>query len=366
MNNRGFFRGVRKSGSPEVWESGGLGVRRSGSPDFCPLLLAFCLLLTGCETSFDPFEESDLTFSVMGYLDANADTHFVRVEHLRDSLLLGSLGGINATISLEDLSTGERTVWRDSVFQFGTTVFAHNFWSIQDLLASRRYEFSVSPIEGPRVSTIVAMPDTFELATSPEITCVDLGRDCVDLPFFQLNFLGMERAAALLMIYRYPDFNQAGGCTDLRIHYWEETFEIPSGQGVVINWRDDLRQLEAFWPNIPTPPSFATIDVFVAAGGESWPDFTGIDPETLFLPDAFTNIENGIGFLGGVLSNTIRLYDNEEFCDSREIENPGPGIQGPGVRRSGSPEVRKSGSPEVRESRGPGVPLNSSTVRISS
>ena len=284
------------------------------------LATIYLLLLAGCETSFDPFEDSELVYSVMGYLDASADTQFVRVEVLRDSLLLGSLGGIEAEISLQDLTSGETRIWKDSVFQFAEDVFAHNYWSAQDLLPAHRYEFAVTPEQGLRASTIVSLPDTFQLARFPEITCVSLDRDCVDLPFFQLEFVGMERVAAILMIYRFPNFNQSSGCSEMRIHYWDEAFDVPGGQAVVINWRDDLERLVISWPNIPIDPTFATIDVFVAAGGENWPDFVGIDRETLFLPDAFTNIENGIGFLGGVLSKTIRLYDNEPFCDFRASE----------------------------------------------
>ena len=164
------------------------------------------------------------------------------------------------------------------------------------------------------------MPQPFSLAAFPEITCFTLASDCVDLPFFQLDFENLDRAAAMLAIYRYPDFEKPRGCKALRIHYWEEVASTPTGSSVVINWRDDLARLIPSWPNIPVDPTFATLDIYVGAGGAEWPDFVGIDRETLFLPEIFTNIEHGIGFLGGVLTKSIRLYDNEAFCDFRTPE----------------------------------------------
>lgn len=289
------------------------------------LVLSIGLFVSACETSFDPFEDSELALSVMGYLDVSADTQYVRVEQLRDSLLLGAGGPIDATVSLTDEATGERVVWQDSIFTFGDNIIGYNYWSPMTLLPSHRYLFEVEPVLGNTVSGRVTMPDPFELDELPEITCVTLNRTCVDLPFFQLDFTGMQRAASMLMIYRYPDFMEPTGCKELRIHYWEEAFDSPDGKSVVIEWRDDLERLIGSWPNIPVPPTFATVDIFVAAGGDEWPDFTGISAETLAIPDAFTTVENGIGFLAGVMSQRIRLWDNESFCEFRMDEAP-PGM----------------------------------------
>ncbi len=275
------------------------------------------LSLAACETAFDPFEEADKAFSVMGYLDASMDTQVVRVELLQDSLLLGAKPELDAAVWLQDLSTGVQWQFKDSLTQFGEDVFVHNYWSVEPVKPGGRYQFMVeSPANDP-VTAAIAMPEDFELTLLPNITCVSLERSCVDLPEFQLDFQGLERAAAMLMIYRYPNFSNPTGCTSLMVHYWEDVQPTPNGSTVTIKWREDLLRLRTFWPDEGSEPTLATMDVFVAAGGPEWPDFAGIDRETLFIPEIFTNIENGIGFLGGVLSHRIRLYDDEAFCDVR-------------------------------------------------
>lgn len=283
-----------------------------------PLLLG-CFSMVACETAFDPFEEVDRAYSVMGYLDASMDTQVVRVELLQDSLLLGAKPELEATVWLQDLSTGAQWQFQDSLAQFGEDVFVHNFWSVEPIEPGGHYQFMVESSAGEPVTATVAMPEDFELLSLPHITCVSLERSCVDLPEFQLNFQGLDRTAAMLMVYRYPNFNRPTGCTSILVHYWEEVEPTPNGSTVTIKWREDLLKLRPFWPIQGVEPTLATMDVFVAAGGPEWPDFAGIDRETLFLPEIFTNIENGIGFLGGVLSHRIRLYDDEAFCDNREV-----------------------------------------------
>ena len=40
------------------------------------------LVLAACEVPLDPIAESDLSFALSGYLDASADTQWVRVERV--------------------------------------------------------------------------------------------------------------------------------------------------------------------------------------------------------------------------------------------------------------------------------------------
>ena len=57
------------------------------------LLLLFLLSVAGigCDsTALDPIVESKESYSIFGYVDARADTQFVRVEALRDSMRFGT------------------------------------------------------------------------------------------------------------------------------------------------------------------------------------------------------------------------------------------------------------------------------------
>ena len=43
----------------------------------------------------------------------------------------------------------------------------------------------------------------------------------------------------------------------------------------------------------------------VAAAGPDWPDLAAINDQTLALPNIVSNVEEGIGFLGGIISRTF-------------------------------------------------------------
>ena len=75
-------------------------------PGLSALLIA-ALLLGSCDTAFDPFQENDYHFSVFGFLDDAADSQFIRITPVRDSIALtpgvvtnvdndlGFLGGVS-------------------------------------------------------------------------------------------------------------------------------------------------------------------------------------------------------------------------------------------------------------------------------
>ena len=46
--------------------------------------------------------------------------------------------------------------------------------------------------------------------------------------------------------------------------------------------------------------------VTVAAGSPDWPDVAGLDLERQALPQTFDNVEGGLGYVGGVVSKTLK------------------------------------------------------------
>src|SRR5688500_8241129 len=89
------------------------------------------LFLISCEEPFEPLAATDLVFSIYGHLDASADTQWVRVMPLRESLLTTS-GPIDAVVTLQELETGTVVEMSDSlsrytVFLADGRFYAHNF-----------------------------------------------------------------------------------------------------------------------------------------------------------------------------------------------------------------------------------------------
>ena len=60
---------------------------RSSISIFLPLTLSLILVLAACDNSFEPINEEPTDFfAIFGFLDTAADTQFVRVSPLRETL----------------------------------------------------------------------------------------------------------------------------------------------------------------------------------------------------------------------------------------------------------------------------------------
>ena len=263
------------------------------------VLLAALLLLASCDnTAFDPFQESDLHFSISGYLDGGVDTQFVRVTPVRDSIALGP-GPIDAAVTLEHLATGTTTVLKDSLFLFRTLQplterYGHNFWSTEPLEPLATYRLRVTRSDGATSAATVTLPDTF-----PD-------------PFIigtTVKIRGIERLAEVLVVYLVRDLILRQTVTHT-VSYLNKVFLFEGELQVVVDRTRDEQNIVISLGG--TLIQILNIKVIVAAAGPDWPDLTEVDDETLALPTVITNVEGGVGFLGGIISKTIPWPGFEE------------------------------------------------------
>ncbi len=278
------------------------------------LVLLGGLLTGGCDTSIDAFSETGGVYSVFGYLDASAGTQWVRVEPLRDSVLLGA-EPFEARVVTENLATGEQIVWRDSLFDLGAGVVVQNYYTTAQVVPEATYRFTV---EGPsgRSTAEVTLPPDFPVPTymnppdsgapgslSPTIVVVE----------------GVERLGAVLALYRYRACAYPPGgppiCRDrtARVSHLDDAVRRADGAyRITIEWAADLTRL------IQEPfglVNFYSFQVTVASVSEDWPDYDAPIPDPgeeppddpLPLPGADTNVENGVGFLGGAVTKTVDI-----------------------------------------------------------
>ena len=272
-----------------------------------PVLLA--LALTGCETSFEPFEASERAFSLYGYLDAAEDVQFVRVTPLRDSLHARP-EPLDAVVTLEDLGTGATDVWRDSLFFFADAP-AHNFWSDAPIELGATYRLSVERgSDGATSAATFVMPDR-----EPEIGAVfGMFSPTVTVEIRKTDVL--VKAELIYAVQLLPN----GLVAQRSLSYLDEASRFVDSDGDAgytfdfnqVTNRDRLATL------LGTPTfEVLSLDVAVASAGPDWPDFATIDPETLALPDVVGNVEGGVGFVGGVVSETVRILGTDAPASKR-------------------------------------------------
>lgn len=249
------------------------------------LVLAFtaAVMTAGCETAVDPFQPSDMYFSIGGVIDASAEMQFVRLSPLRRSAVI-SPDPLDAVVTTTDLATGETAVWRDSVFALFPSGIAHNVWTTFDFEPGHSYRFEARSPEGNVSSVVVDLP-----VTVPEIviqippfssTATINVLNVEKLADFRLIFCGREAFGAPLQRTDIPLINRASeylhGFTT-RV----DAYELARLNGIQ----------EVYW-----------IRVLAMGAGEEWPEFENVDEETLALAETLSNVENGAGYLGGVTS----------------------------------------------------------------
>jgi hypothetical protein len=272
------------------------------------LWLAAACTLAGCESSFEVFGESDAYFSMFGILDVSADTQWVRVETLQDSLLIDTKP-LDAVMTMTHAASGRRVAWQDSLFRFIGGARAYNIWTDEPILPLETYRLEMVRSDGISSAVTVTLPDTFPdpfLTTSP-FSLINLpvsGNVCART--FEM-VIQLERFAALEISYHVP--TQRGDTRVYKVSYVLKAERVDEGYyEVTVPWVEDLKQLAALDRDIGLPEllNLSAVELLVAAAGPNWPE-NSLDDETVALPDAVTHIENGFGFVGGVVSKRLNI-----------------------------------------------------------
>lgn len=132
------------------------------------LLAAPVLLLTfaGCDNAVDPFVEESQSgrFAVYGYLDASADTQFVRISPLIESAGYVYGDSLGADVILTNLTTGTRTRMRGTSVSIGDGRRAYVFHATSAVSVGSAFRLDVF-YPGRDTTTVVTQvpgPDQIE------------------------------------------------------------------------------------------------------------------------------------------------------------------------------------------------------------
>ena len=260
--------------------------------------LVLLLIVGGCDPSVELFQDNGRDYSIFGYLNASADTQFVRVEPLRDGMLTRAPDSLNVDVTLTDLATDRTTVLQDSLFRFFNGATAHNFYTTRDIEPTASYRLAVHGPDGTESRVHTTVPATFPEpsiilpATYFPSECNDPYREN---PQTVIEIRGMERLVAVKALY----YGAAAGS------YSHLADTVQTGNGVIearVHYVDDLCGLSETL-SIPE-----RIEIVVAAGNADWPDFVTMDFETETLPGVASNVEGGTGLLGSVVTDTVVVY----------------------------------------------------------
>lgn len=286
-------------------------IQRSGSRQNTPservrsLLLAVIgvLLLAGCNE--EPFQASQpnndrYIFSMFGYLDAAADTHWIRIMPIRDSIFSGP-EPIDAVVTLKNMETGETATLQDSLFQYAPETYARNFWTTMNLEPSKSYQLTAKRSDGLQSSATVTIPDDFP---TPLFRISRIGLNVVEIR-------NINRLIDVQTIYSIESLQSNQRNTVFVSQLSDTVRQISGDYQIRFNPIVNEETLKDSYPNT----EITARQIFIAISAEETPHFSSISRNVYALPDGISNVERGVGYVAGILSKTIpfRTCYNETF-----------------------------------------------------
>lgn len=279
------------------------------------LLLSLCFILTNCEQSFNPIKQNDtVPLSLYGYLDASADTQWVRITPIRNQIDQ-TLEKPEMDVALEHLSSGKKVLLNDSLFQFRQGFNAINTWTELDIEPDETYQIVASRPDGATSRVTVEVPGEF-----PQPIIANLIPGCT----------------GLLRIEGVPRLVDVQSKWTMRIFFLNQENEIvlTENRTAVISYIDGARRVAdgAYEVFIDTSQELSDIlsgledvsygivvdsrELFVARGGPGWTDeIRNLDDIEYALPDGVSNVENGLGYMFGILSRSISYIPTDECVE---------------------------------------------------
>jgi hypothetical protein len=248
-----------------------------------------------CEYPFEPYQEAAVAFSMFGYLDLRADTQWVRVMPVRQNLFLAP-EPIDAVVTLEHLRTGRVVALRDSLFRYADTrldgvAYAYNFWTTERLEPGESYRLRAARSDGATTTATIAMPPDLEISfhnqvqLNPDSALLRVRAErvlFVDV-FYSMRSTGGDPAGSVPVRQQWRRGEGEPGVHLIAVHGGEL-----QRQGLV-----DMRRQEIRVTSVPP----------------DWPFRADLPDLTVRLPGTMpSNVENGLGFVGGVVSWTIPFH----------------------------------------------------------
>lgn len=261
-------------------------------PVFASIALAGLVLWGGCDNTLDPFAEDNGLFSVYGYLTLSGNQHYIRVRNLNDPLVEDSTRVLDATVTLENLSTGTTETLTDSVIIFEGT-HTHNYRTDQDIHAATTYRLTVERADGRTTTATATMPQQtkVEVVGPSTVSCTQ------DLQFFFQN-VSHPRLLRISVGINWDD-------------QWHWTRDQALGRDTLatygfVPWRIVERTLPGPVLNtVEDPEDYCTllddneIRITYTHFGPDWP------ADSVLANPVESSVNNGLGVFGGLHRDTL-------------------------------------------------------------
>ncbi|MEP0548063.1 MAG: hypothetical protein ABJF88_14100 [Rhodothermales bacterium] len=252
------------------------------------VLLLATMALAACDEAVEPTLGEERPFTLLGQLDAEADTQAVRVVPIAPTIDTLDPDAIDAAVTSTTLQSGEVRVWRDSLVQYADGSQGHVFFAPFRAGYEEAYRLDVTRSDGEAATVTV---------TVPPLTDVDsLAREgAFSDPRYVVGVQDAPRLSGVQARYEF-----VGDVPRFQVVRHSELVErVPGGWRVAIPFVADVQRLIA--ASELGEVGLRSFEVSVFVSNEEWNvDAAGgaFDPEVLVQPGTLSNVENGFGFFG--------------------------------------------------------------------
>lgn len=275
--------------APPVRRASRLG-RRRALPLLASGLLVAAGLASGCDETFEPLAPIERHYTVFGYLDASADTQWIRVGPVR-TLEPTSPSASSDIVTLEEHGTGRTIALHDSLFTFENnprspiagSAWVHNFWTTQPIEPGARYTLSIQGDGGEVATADITIPPAYhvELSITKQLRFAD-----------ELRVTGVKHLPFVAQVISFQD-----GCGSAVDTVWYKA--TPGADaGFTIPIEDSVGTRADGGCG---PPRVLGRYFWMVGSDSEWPG--GVPwAGSLGASSLSTNVENAVGFVGGVFT----------------------------------------------------------------
>lgn len=259
------------------------------------------IVLSGCDESFQTLKDNnEAPFSMFGFIDASADTQWVRIIPLREQVETFPVKP-EMDVTIEDLQTGEIFEMSDSLFTLRQEFKVLNSWAAVDVQPGQSYLLKAILPNGLASTAFLTTPKDF-----PDPDTSDFRGGCSG----NLRLNGIENLADVKSVWHIRFY--FSGREDERIiavPYRSRVDDFNDGKySVYIDTIGELNFIDDQSPFTADSMDVLRREIFVASAGPEWDNnITSLDEMEYSLPIMNSNVENGVGYMIGIVSKKVSL-----------------------------------------------------------
>lgn len=296
-------------------------LRRGNSLYSFLYLSAFLIFFTNCTDNFQALEENDqYYFSMYGYLDASADTQWVRVSPAREQID-ATLEVPEMKVSFENLDTGESIIMKDSLFQNRGANYL-NFWTTEPIEHNQSYKVIAERPDGSTSQATVNIPG--ELSTPLVIIQTSFGGPTTYSVVVDGGVHVADVQSKWYVRIKAPNLDVRRVFSFSHRNTADTTDTYGGAYTFLLKPEDELSEIEK-QVLLPENGEIEVVhrQIFVASTGSEWVSgVSSLDDLTYALPETFSNVENGVGFLTGIDSKYVPYASCEDESQTQLIPCP--------------------------------------------